>query len=160
MFKFWYRFILPNMSLLSMGATDMVYRRIENYLPEYMGNIFEDMCRQYMWQLLLRGEIECMFVSLGRWWGNDPIEKKQTEIDIIGFSDDDSAVFGECKWTNEPVDVKVLETLRYRANLFHHEKKYLYLFAKNGFTAKCKEQAEYMGNVKLISYEGDICMIN
>lgn len=160
MFKFWYRFILPNMSLLSMGATDMVYKRIEKYLPEYMGSIFEDMCRQYMWQLLLKGETECMFVSLGRWWGNDPVEKKQTEIDIIGFSDDNSAVFGECKWTNEPVDVKVLETLRHRASLFHHEKKYLYLFAKNGFTEKCREQAEHMGNVKLISYESDICMIN
>lgn len=39
--------------------------------------------------------------SLGRWWGNDPRKKAQTEIDIMREQDGNSAVFAECKWRNE-----------------------------------------------------------
>jgi len=34
--------------------------------------------------------------------------------------DKDTALFGECKWTNEKVDVSVLETLIKRGNLFSY----------------------------------------
>lgn len=153
MFKFWYRFMPGNMSLISAGAIDVAYNRIKPHLTEYMGSVFEDMCRQYMWRLLLTGETECIFTSIGRWWGNDPIEKKQTEIDIIGFGDDDSAVFGECKWTNAKIDVDILRTLSHRAALFHHSRKYLYLFSKNGYTDACKALAEEIGNIRLVTFE-------
>ena len=49
------------------------------------------------------------FSNLGRWWGTDPQERIQTEIDIMGDQDKSTALFGECKWINENVDVKVLE---------------------------------------------------
>lgn len=39
-----------------------------------------------------------------------PREKKQTEIDIMGVQDKTTALFGECKWTNEKVDQGVLKT--------------------------------------------------
>ena len=45
--------------------------------------------------------------NLGRWWGTDPQERIQTEIDIMGDQDKSTALFGECKWINENVDVKV-----------------------------------------------------
>ncbi|MCH5273352.1 MAG: hypothetical protein J1E35_06740 [Lachnospiraceae bacterium] len=69
-----------------------------------MGKIFEEICRQYLWKLLLSGKSSIEFTELGRWWGSNPIERKQTEIDIIGEQDKDTALFGECKWTNEKVD--------------------------------------------------------
>ena len=49
----------------------------------------------------MNGNSPVEFSELGRWWGNDPIEKKQTEIDIMGEQDKQTALFGECKWTNE-----------------------------------------------------------
>ena len=152
MFRFWYRFVLPNNSLIARGATDVVYSRVEPLLCDYMGKVFEEICKQYLWKQLLSGKTPLVFSDLSRWWGNDPIEKKQTEIDIVGEQDKDTALFGECKWTIEKADVGVLELLVKRSNLFHHKTKYLYLFAKSGFTSGCIELANSLGNVILVSY--------
>lgn len=155
MFCFWYRFVMDNTSVIVRGATDLVYRRIEAQLSDYMGRVFEDICRQYLWKQLLTGNSPIEFVSLGRWWGNDPKLKCQTEIDIMGEQDSNAALFAECKWRNEYVDLDVLETLIGRSKLFHYTKVHYYLFTKSGFTKRCRDKAEEMGNVTLVSY-GDI----
>ena len=153
MFCFWYRFVMDNTSVIVRGATDLVYRRIEAQLSDYMGRVFEDICRQYLWKQLLTGNSPIEFVSLGRWWGNDPKLKCQTEIDIMGEQDSNAALFAECKWRNEYVDLDVLETLIGRSKLFHYTKVHYYLFSKSGFTKRCRNKAEEMGNVTLVSYE-------
>lgn len=152
MFRFWHRFVLENNSVIARGATDLVYKRIEPQLSDYMGKVFEDICKQYLWKQLLAGECPVEFTSLGRWWGNDPIEKSQAEIDIIGEQDKATALFCECKWTNEKVDIGVLETLVKRSRLFSYKKIYFYLFSKSGFTKGCIDEAKKMGNVTLVSY--------
>ena len=95
----------------------------------------------------------CSSDLLGRWWGTNPSTRSQTEIDIMGEQDKDTALFGECKWTNEKVGADVLETLAGRSRIFHYSKTQLYLFAKNGFTEGCVETAKKMGNVELVSYK-------
>ena len=85
-------------------------------------------------------------------WGNDPIQKNQAEIDIMGEQNSESALFAECKWRNEKVDLDILETLVGRSKLFHYAKAHYYLFSKSGFTKGCMEKAEEMGNVALVSY--------
>lgn len=152
MFRFWYRFVPENTSIISRGAADLAYKRISPALSSYMGGIFEDICKQYLWKLLLAGKCAVNFNSLGRWWGTNPKTKSQEEIDIMGV-DKDSALFGECKWTNEKIDLGVLEALTQRSTLFRCQKPYFYLFAKTGFTTGCIAQAAKMGNVTLVSYE-------
>ena len=153
MFRFWYRFVLDNNSVIMRGATDRVYKqRIEPYLSNYMGKVFEDICTQYLWKQLLEEKCPVEFNSLGRWWGNDPTEKKQAEIDIMGEQDKDTALFAECKWTNEKVDLSVLETLIKRSRIFSYKNMHFYLFSKSGFTKGCIDKAEEMGNVNLVSY--------
>lgn len=111
--------------------------------------------KQYLWKLLLNGEAPVEFKELGRWWGTDPSTRRQVEIDIMGEQDKDSALFGECKWTNEKVDAGVLEKLVKRSQLFHYPRVQLYLFAKNGFTKECADKAKELGNVAMVTY-GDI----
>ena len=152
MFRFWYRFVPDNNSIISRGAADLAYKRIEPALSDYMGKIFEEISMQYLWKLLLNGESPIEFMDLGRWWGTDPKEKIQTEIDIMGEQDKNTVLFGECKWINENVDVKVLEKLKNRSRLFRYEHAHLYLFAKKGFTQGCIDEAEKMGNVSLVTY--------
>lgn len=122
MFYFWYRFVLENSSVIARGAANLVYKRIETQLSDYMGRIFEEICTQYLWKQLLLGNMPIEFISLGRWWGNDPRKRSQTEIDIMGEQDSNSAIFAECKWKNENVDLDVLETLIERSGLFHYTK--------------------------------------
>ena len=70
----------------------------------------------------------------------------------MGEQDRDTALFSECKWTNESVDLGVLETLIMRSNLFPYTRKHFFLFAKSGFTKGCREKAEGLGNVELVKY--------
>lgn len=152
MFRFWYRFIPEYSSVIARGAADMAYRRMEPHLSDYMGNVFEEICKQYLWKLLLDGKSPVEFKELGRWWGTDPSAHSQAEIDIMGDQDKDTALFGECKWTNEKVDAGVLEKLAGRSKLFHYHKVYLYLFAKSGFTKGCIDKAKGLGNAMLVTY--------
>lgn len=153
MFRFWYRFVPENHSMIGRGVTDLAYKRIEPYLSHYMGKVFEEICMQYLWKLLLCGESPIEFKGLGRWWGTDPSTHGQAEIDIMGEQDKDTALFGECKWTNEKVDASVLETLVRRSQIFHYSEMHFYLFAKNGFTKGCAEAAGKLGNVTLVQYK-------
>ena len=91
---------------------------------------------------------------------NDPKEKRQAEIDILAEQDKNTALFGECKWTNEKVDLSILETLIKRSELFPYKNVHYYLFAKTGFTKGCIERAKEMGNVTLVSYEDIVDGIN
>lgn len=154
MFRFWYRFVPENTSLISRGAADLAYSRIAPELSAYMGGVFEEICKQYLWRLLLAGKCAVRFTELGRWWGTNPKTRTQEEIDIMG-TDKDSALFGECKWTNDKVDLGVLETLVERSSLFHFKRTHFYLFSKSGFTKGCIDRAAELGNVSLVSY-GDM----
>ncbi|MCM1114083.1 MAG: ATP-binding protein [Clostridium sp.] len=151
MFRFWYRFVPENTSVISRGATELAYKRIEPMLSTYMGSVFEEICKQYLWNQLLDGKSPINFSDLGRWWGANPKTKMQEEIDIMG-TDKDSALFAECKWTNEKVDTGVLDTLVNRSELFHFKEKHFYLFAKTGFTKGCVDKADGMDNVTLVTY--------
>lgn len=151
MFRFWYRFVPENTSIISRGATDLAYKRIAPELSSYMGGVFEEICEQYLWKLLLEDKCAVNFSDLSRWWGTNPKTRTQEEIDIMGTYKD-SALFAECKWTNEKVDLGVLETLVERSNLFNYKEKHFYLFAKTGFTKGCIDKAMEMGNVTLVKY--------
>ena len=152
MFRFWYRFVPENTSIISRGASDLAYKRIDPQLSNYMGAIFEDICKQYLWKLLLDGKCAINFTELGRWWGANPKTRKQEEIDIVGVADKNTALFAECKWTNEKVDMSVLEKLIERSKLFPHENKHYYVFAKTGFTKACEDMAKKLDKITLVKY--------
>lgn len=153
MFRFWYRFVADNTSIISRGADELAYKKIEPYLSDYMGAVFEDISKQYLWSILLKGDCPVNFTDIGRWWGTNPKTRKQEEIDIVGFENKATALFAECKWMNEKVDVGVLDKLIERSNLFNQTEKYYFLFSKSGFTQGCIEQAKKLGTVKLIEYK-------
>lgn len=153
MFRFWYRFIPDNLATINRGLTDVVYKKIAPQITSFMGGVFEEICKQYLWELNRQGKAAITFTDLGRWWGNDPKNKCETEIDIIGTADDKTALFSECKWTNEKVDTAVLDTLVERSKLFNFTNVYLYLFAKTGFTKGCIDMAKELGNLKLVTFD-------
>lgn len=153
MFRFWYRFIPDNLAIINRGLTDVVYKKIVPQITSFMGGVFEEICKQYLWELNRQGKAAITFTDLGRWWGNDPKNKCEAEIDIIGTADDKSALFCECKWTHENVDTGVLDTLAKRSKLFSFSNVFLYLFAKIAFTKGCIDKAIELGNVELVSFD-------
>ena len=141
-----------NTSVISRGADELAYKRIEPYLSDYMGAVFEDISKQHLWNELLNDNCPVNFTDIGRWWGTNKKTRQQEEIDIMGVQDKTTVLFGECKWTNEKVDLAVLEKLIERSELFNYKNKHFYLFAKSGFTKCCIRKAEEMGNVRLVEY--------
>ncbi len=153
MFRFWYRFVPENRSIIMRGAADLAMERILSHLSSYMGLVFEEICKQYLWKLLLTKKSPVNFSELGRWWGTNSTTRKQVEIDLMGEQDKDTALLAECKWTNEKVDLGVLEKLMEHSKLFSYSNIHYYLFAKNGFTSGCMERAKDYPNVHLIDYD-------
>ena len=151
MFRFWYRFVFPNMSLIASGFGEEVYNaKIESQLNSFMGLTFEEICKQYMYQNIKSAPF--FFGNIGRWWGNNPKLKRQEEIDLMAF-EDDNVIFGECKWTNSLVDTDVLNDIVTQSEIFHYKHIYFYIFAKRGFTDHCIKKAKDMGNVNIICFK-------
>ena len=153
LFRFWYRFVPDNIAAISRGLDDEVYDRISPLIDNYMGAVFEDICMQYLWKQRAKGECSIAFTDIGRWWGNDAKNKREAEIDIMGDDGIGAALFCECKWTKEKVDVGVLEALVERSRLFQYKKMHYYIFARSGFTKGCVEKAKAFGNVNLVTFD-------
>jgi len=153
MFRFWYRFVFPNMSGIISGLGKAIYEyEVKESLPAYMGLVFEEICKQYLMEEAKKNALPFFTVKMGRWWGNNPREKRQEEIDILAYRKD-SALFCECKWTNAPVDIQVLNDLEAQSGLFFYQNKWFWLFAKTGFTERLINEAKKRGNVRLIRFE-------
>lgn len=152
MFRFWYRYVFSNRTLLETGAQETVWkRRIEPDYSNYMGLVFEKICKDYLYRKNSCGELPILFTSIGRWWGTDQTERKQIEIDLIA-SDENNYIVCECKWRNELLDLSTLDKLRHRADVFCRERNctWYYLFSKSGFTKAVFEEAERNENVVLV----------
>lgn len=68
----------------------------------------------------------------------------------MGELDKTTALFSEYKWTNEKVDLGMLETMIERNKLFKY--KSFFLFSKSGFIKGCVDKAKKLGNVSLVMY--------
>ncbi len=157
LFRFWYRFIPNNISALENGMTEVIYEKISLQFDTYMGSVFEEICKQYLWIKNRKGELPFVFTSLGRWWGTDSATRTQEEIDIIA-ADEEKAIFCECKWNNRPIGYEVLKKLIKRSSLVKFEKQYLFLFSKSGFTDECRKAAENSDNITLVTFD-EMCEV-
>ncbi|WP_343327724.1 ATP-binding protein [Lactobacillus xujianguonis] len=102
MFRFWYRFIPPRLTLIERRMTQVAWQGIQPQINHFLGPAFEKLAQDYLWQ---HYDEQTPFTQLGNWWGTDARTHQQVELDIMGYSADDHnfAIFGECKWRNEPV---------------------------------------------------------
>ena len=156
MFLFWYRFVRPNISGITRGIGETIYyQMVTPNISDFMGHIFEDICIQYLYHPQIYATLPFLPGSIGKWWGNNPVAKRQEEIDIMAVQDD-QALLGECKWRNADINMEILRQLLERGNLFHYAKQYYMLFSKTGFTKDVKEYVENTPNIKLISFN-DVC---
>lgn len=140
-FKFWYRFIFPNEGKINLLGEEKAAESIIDSLSDYMGLVFEDICREYMVRLAQKGNLPFIPDGFGKWWGNNPTKKRQDDIDIIG-TDGNKGIFCECKFRNELFDLPEFNDLLSASEIFTQiNEKYFYLFSKSGFTQAVKDQA-------------------
>lgn len=152
MFLFWYRFVRPNLSLIASGMGEaFYYMAVKQQLNDFMGSIFEEICRQYLFLPEIHAELPFFFGDVGRWWGPNPLKKRQEEIDLMAVQDH-SAWFGECKWRSEQVGTDTVETLLARGELFSYPDKWYTVFSRSGFQDTVQKRYGDNSRVRLISF--------
>lgn len=106
-FRFWYRYVFPNMSAFEIGLGDRLYReQVKEDLPNFMGEGFEEIFIDHFDRMNKEGALPFLITSRGRWWGNNAKLKREEEIDLVGFGRD-AAIFCEAKWTNRKIGMEL-----------------------------------------------------
>jgi len=165
-FRFWYGFVLPNISDLETGDADGVYKyTVEPQLNHFASPIFETVCREFIRRKNRLGELTFRISKLGRWWGKlnkvipTPDNKKEklvaidSEIDIVAIdAKSENYILGECKFRTAEAGISDLERLREKSSIVKEcaDIKYI-LFSRAGFTKRLVSRAEMDASIQLFS---------
>ncbi|MCL2786304.1 MAG: ATP-binding protein [Methanomassiliicoccaceae archaeon] len=151
MYRFWHRFVPDTVTMIENGNEHIYEKRVKQFVPDFMGPVFETACKQYLLRLNAKDRLPFTFNSIGGWWGGNPITKKETEIDIVASSKDGKLILGECKWKNKETGSDVYKDLKEKAAMFAENDIYYYIFSKSGFTSGLKEEAERNNRLTLVT---------
>ena len=140
--RFWFRFVLPNVSVLESGDPARVYHsRVAPWLDQHLSRSFEEVCLQRLWTLNNEDRLPARYDRIGGWW------RGREEVDVVAVADRGELLLGECKLSRKPVGLDVLEALQAKipkvvADLKRTPSKVqLVLFARAGFTPAVVERA-------------------
>ena len=132
--RFWFAFVYPNMSFIESGHSRIVMNKIKKSLvPNHIAFVYEDVCKERMWELNADNVWPFNFTKLGRYWD------ARTEIDIAALDPEGkNLILGECKYWQEPVGVNVLRDLEAKTDSVAWErndrKVWYVLFSASGFS--------------------------
>jgi len=146
-FRFWFRFVHPNRSLLERGGVQAALGSlVAPQLDQFTGPVFEEICHQFLWRLGMCGELPFVPLRVGSWW------QANEEIDLVAVGQD-AALLAECKWSPRPVGLDILRDLERKAGLAAREmdgRSILFgLCARSGFTPQVQEEAARRGDLFL-----------
>ena len=149
-FRFWFKYVFPNLSFLEIGEINFVLNNIKQDFNEFVSLVYEQICLAKIPELAKNNIIPFWPEKWGRWW------TRKEEIDVVAFdTKKKNILFGECKWTQQKVNVKTLKALQEKSKKvkWYNDKRteYYILFSKSGFTDELISLARQTKNLILIS---------
>lgn len=107
---FYYRYIYRNLSIMSIMDKETFYGKYveDDFESKHVPHIFEDICRQYLIRKNLDREIHPVIEKIGRYYYDDPIEKRNGEFDIVTL-DEEGYIFYEVKFSKNPLTPSLIE---------------------------------------------------
>lgn len=145
MFRFWYAFIPKATSIIEIGQGDLYFDQVvKPQIHNYMGSVFEEMCRYYTLKEGICGAFGNTLTDVGTWWGTESLQRgtkkvqQSADIDVVGISElDKTAVLGECKFKKEKIDKNVYDTLLRRSAVIGGKYRIIrfLFFSLSGYTS-------------------------
>lgn len=109
---FYFRFVVPNRSLIELGRRNAVMEKLTRQFNAYVSWHWEELCRRAVSGQVFMGK---RYGLASRWWGNIS-RGEQVEIDVVAESTDGKYLLaGECKWTDNENTKLLLERLTEKA---------------------------------------------
>jgi AAA+ ATPase superfamily predicted ATPase len=149
---FWYHFVPRNLTAIEAGfGAELFDKVIERGFPDFMGDVFEEVCQQYARQHLVE-MTGVPAAEVGSLWGYADFD-----IDVAGTMLDGTPFFGEAKWRAKQIDLGMVATLKERSDRSGYRqdiagKQYL-LFSRAGFKPEVENLAKTDASVHLVSLE-------
>ena len=137
---FYYKYIFRNISRMNLMDSDIFYDKYiaADFETKYVPKIFENICRQYLIRKNRKGLMDEIFEKIGKYYYDDPIEKKNGEFDIVTL-DDNGYIFYESKFRKDPITESMIQN-EIRQIQQTGLKCYKYgFFSKTGFLCEQKE---------------------
>lgn len=154
-FAFWYRFVERSLGAVELGAGAALASQLcsSQALPTYVGRQFERIALQWVARENSAGRLPFLATEFGRWWGTDPQEREEADIDLIAASKPErAALFCECKWRNDFKETEAIATLERRSRLVGKFKSRTYaLITKNPTSEATRAKAAQRGDLILAS---------
>lgn len=137
---FYYKYIFRNMSRLNIMDPDVFYDRYisDDFETKYVPKSFERICKQYLIRKNRKGLMDEIFEKIGKYYYDDPAEKKNGEFDIV-TQDDRGYIFYEAKFRKDPVTESIVQNeIRQVEQTGLRCYKYGF-FSRGGFTCEKEE---------------------
>lgn len=146
-YRFWYRYVFSNKSYYEMLGMDKAADEIMGEISNYMGPVFEDICRQYLIRQAKAGNLPFVPYVIDKWWGNNPVIRAQDDVDLLALDKKkEKGIFVECKFRSRPMAMEEYDDLVTATEAFPSVKeKKLIFISRGGFTESAKRRAEEEG---------------
>jgi hypothetical protein len=153
MFQFWYRFVPNGIDLIQMHQGETYFKEnVKEQLTDYMGSIFEDMCRHYLLAMSAEGKLDVTITKIGRWWGTNPASKQEEEIDIVGVNPTKKqALLGECKYRKEGIHLDTAQKLLERGKLIAAYPKQSYVLCTLDYFTEDAIRFSEQNHIRLVT---------
>ena len=142
---FYYRYIFRYASQMKIMDSEMFFDKYirDDFEEQFVPRWFEEICRQYLIIKNRRGEITPAFYDIGKYYYDDPVNKRNGEFDIV-TKDDDGYVFYEVKFRKDPIPAGIIQKEVEQVKMTGLD-CYKYVFISRSGFEECK-----MDNVEFI----------
>lgn len=138
-FRFWFRYVYPNSSLIEIGKPEIVLDMIKKDFNSYLASIVKDISMELLQHLSLNGKMP-LFTKWGRWWRFDD------EIDVVALNEETGDILVcDCAWQESEMERGTMEDLMKKSEKVEWEgkkKNHYAVVSRKGFTEKAKMFAE------------------
>ncbi len=146
LFRFWFRFLYGSTDRYDQFGENAYDRLIEPEMADFVAPAFEELCCRALWSLY----DDTPIVNVGGWWYQDH------EIDVVGLTDEDTLVVGECKYRSSRTGRDALRSLESHAEELRwtppsggFRRVEYALFSQAGFTETLRETAAERDDLRL-----------